>query len=405
MSRPTRYFYEVKDENKIYYLDESTGEFGSCLTYQKDMKYNYFHLFKDDQQNQEGLLLFHDKFNVWCKQLEKHGIYYKKYYNHYNAVEFTFKRYSSDIKYDFDAVSFDEFELMEKCYNGGLIYLNPEYKNQTLNSFGYDYSSFYPNVLVDKDFKIPTKQGIKKHITHFDFENLQYGIYKVKITCENEEFRKVFAFSRDNTYTHYSLLFAKKYQETFNVNIELITATEFNALVYKNEDLVNSKTIFNNWFSKLYNIKSKCSKDNYLVKRLLSSLWGSLTKCEKKYFNDAQMEDETEQDEYEIIKESYYHYEGELKTRFECVRKSKPYKFELARMKPFMLSFSRNIVGEIILHSHTLENVVRINTDGIVLSKEFDFPALGIPYYPKPEDKTTGLIKWNNVNNYFKEAS
>ena len=56
------------------------------------------------------------------------------------------------------------------------------------------------------------------------------------------------------------------------------------------------------------------------------------------------------------------------------------------------------------MDNELLANLVRINTDGIVLNKEFDF-SVGIPYYPKPEDKTTGLIKWNNVNNYVKELS
>jgi hypothetical protein len=44
-----------------------------------------------------------------------------------------------------------------------------------------------------------------------------------------------------------------------------------------------------------------------------------------------------------------------------------------------------------------LDNVIRIQTDGIVFCDEIDntkYENL------KPEDKTTGIIKWHNVNNY-----
>jgi hypothetical protein len=99
-------------------------------------------------------------------------------------------------------------------------------------------------------------------------------------------------------------LFAYKYKDVFNVKIELITDTEFNAFVYKNEDLVWSQDIFKKWFNVLYNrLKPKCG-NNKLLKRLLSSLWGSLIKCEKHYFNDEQME--SGENEYEIVKERYY---------------------------------------------------------------------------------------------------
>lgn len=408
MEKPTRYYFEVKRENKIYYLDENTGEFGSCAPNKKDLKYKYFHLFKGDEQSNDGLLTFQDKFAIWNKELENVKIYYKKYFNHYSAVEKTFYRYAKDDLENcnfskFEEVSYDEFCFMESCYNAGIIYLNPDYKEQTVISFGYDYSSFYPNMLIHKDLKIPTKEGSKLKLASLDFNNLQFGIYKVLITCSNENFKKVFAFSKSSTYTHYSLQFANKYKNVFGVNIELKTDCEYNALIYKDEDLIESKKIFNNWFNKLYGLKSRCSKGNMLLKQLLSSLWGSLTKCEKRYFTDEQMESNQEEKEYKIIGENYYYVNGELNTVYECVKIAKPYKYTLARMKPFILSFSRNIVGDLVMNNGLLENVIRIATDGIVLNKEYNFTSCG--YYPKPEEKTTGLIQWNNVNSYFKVSS
>ena len=109
--------------------------------------------------------------------------------------------------------------------------------------------------------------------------------------------------------------------------------------------------------------------------------------------------------QYKILTEKYYYVNNQMITRYECIKKSKPYKYHYARMKPFLLSLGRNIIGDLIMNSGNLENVVRINTDGIVLNQAFDFASLNIPYYPIPEDKTTGLIKWNNVNDYCKEDS
>jgi hypothetical protein len=53
----------------------------------------------------------------------------------------------------------------------------------------------------------------------------------------------------------------------------------------------------------------------------------------------------------------------------------------------------------IILSNNLDDNVIRLCTDGIVLNKEYDFSQMD--YYPKPEAKTTGLIKWHHVNSYF----
>jgi hypothetical protein len=84
------------------------------------------------------------------------------------------------------------------------------------------------------------------------------------------------------------------------------------------------------------------------------------------------------------------------------VIKAKPYKYALGRLKPFVLALSRNIVGEFIMDNDLLDNVIRIHTDGVVLNCELEIPNDG--YYPKPEDKTTGMITWENVNRYAKIA-
>lgn len=103
------------------------------LAKNKDNKYNYFHLFEDDEPSSEGRLAFQKKFHTCADELHKKGgIVYRKYYNHHSATELTFKRYSPNaFSSDFENVSFDEFEFAEKCYNGGIIYFDEKHKNDT----------------------------------------------------------------------------------------------------------------------------------------------------------------------------------------------------------------------------------------------------------------------------------
>ncbi len=48
---------------------------------------------------------------------------------------------------------------------------------------------------------IPIRPGKEVNIKEIDFNNLQYGIYNVKI--KGDIIRNVFAFNKLNCYTHY----------------------------------------------------------------------------------------------------------------------------------------------------------------------------------------------------------
>jgi hypothetical protein len=58
------------------------------------------------------------------------------------------------------------------------------------------------------------------------------------------------------------------------------------------------------------------------------------------------------------------------------------------------LKFSQSELNS--LQENIINNVVRVQTDGIVFNKEFNFEHL--PYYPKPEEKNTGTYIWYSVN-------
>jgi hypothetical protein len=414
MSRTNRYFYQVGQI--VYYISDSDDEL-----YEQNIKdkmedsktgFNYFESFKGYEPTHQSLIDYKNDFNNWnqeIKSVPKCTVDYTKYYNNESAVIMTFKSKASRQinELNLAPIKYKEFSYFEKCNNGGLMSFDEKFKYKPTQTYGYDYSSFYPFKLADKGFYIPTKEGKLKHITELDFDNLQYGIYKVKITA-NALFRKVFVYSPNNYYTHYSLLFAYEHKDKFNVEFELITEGEHNCLIYCESSLVESTKIFKKWYDYLMNLKLKFPK-NKLIKHLLSSLWGSLIKFNRELYEDDVYEldisefyddDETE---YKLLNEKRYkddNYKNGVRILYEIIKSSNPYKNNLARLKPFFVSYCRRDVGDLIISENLVDNVIRIHTDGIALDKEHDFTHLF--YYPKPEEKTTGNITWLNVNSYDK---
>jgi hypothetical protein len=84
------------------------------------------------------------------------------------------------------------------------------------------------------------------------------------------------------------------------------------------------------------------------------------------------------------------------KQLYVLLDKNNPYKSNI-RLKSWITAYGRNIMANLALDAG-LNNVIRIHTDNITLIKEFDFEDINFI----PEEKTTGLIKWRNVNDYDK---
>jgi len=70
-----------------------------------------------------------------------------------------------------------------------------------------------------------------------------------------------------------------------------------------------------------------------------------------------------------------------------------PYRYNF-RLKSFLTAYGRVKIAEVA--QTNLDSCIRIQTDGIVFNKnlKITFPLL------VKDDKTTGLIKWENVNKY-----
>ena len=410
----TIYFYYLNNNNTITRLNNTTNEI-SILPLKEKTNF-YFELMKDYEKTNEDLHRYKEDFfrcNELIKQVDK-KFDYTQYYSNHGAVECVFRWYAKIelSQYNFNDVTYDEFYFIEKTYLAGIIYFDKKYKDIELQCYGYDFKAFYPQFLNKLKLQMFKEAGKKVKINELVYDKkgkLHYGIYKAKVICENPDFCKVFCFSKDGYYTHFDLEFIYEHKDKFKVFVTLDTEVAYNAILYYDAKPVSGEPsgipcqkIFKNWYKKMSELKEKCPK-NMLAKHLQSSLWGSLVKMKKSYYTEDEFSELDVSDdglsEYTPVGETLFYKNNCLNTRFECVKTDKPYKSPFARLKPFLLSLARNVVGNTIIKNGLIDNVVRVHTDGIVIDKPFDFTkfeVLGL--HPIIEDKTTGLITWYNVN-------
>ena len=213
--------YFQQEDGYFRMFDSETNE----ITVHKFMpkKIIAFALFKGYEASDDGIHKFHEDFKLWCKELRYNkvlSIEYKKYYSHHSAVEMTFKRLCKGKWEHHEHISIEESKWADMCNNGGLMYC----KKGISDSYGYDGKAFYPSILASDDFKIPSKQGKEIILEKLPIKraDIQCGYYKVRITCDNANFTKIFAFSQQHVYTHLSIRQAMMYKKMFNVSIELI---------------------------------------------------------------------------------------------------------------------------------------------------------------------------------------
>jgi hypothetical protein len=262
----------------------------------------------------------------------------------------------------------------------------------TYDSYGYDYNSFFPRLLGDSSFnlQIPLNKGKEVKLLKLDYNKIKFGFYNVIIECDNPRF--FFNYSRDNVYTHYSLLDAIKHQQEFNIKITLNNDSKYNAYLYEDSDLIYTKDIFGVWFNELNAFKQKHPK-NKLIKHLMSSLWGALSRKNTIYVKEDDLGTYeygfTEKDNLEYI---WISTNSNIDNQYlTLIKREQPYKFNI-RLKPFLLSYSRSIMSEIAYNNYPSE-IVRIMVDNIVYKSNVPFNVKNMAI----ENKSTGLINFKNV--------
>jgi hypothetical protein len=389
--------------------DDVLHEDSIRIIWSPDNHYHYYECYKGYEQSVESLLKFRNDFIKWTDEALPLTDY-KKYFCNSDAVLNTFKKFTTRQTKTFkmDNIKYKECLYLEEPNNGGYIKMNEKYKNQQLKSYGYDFPSFYPYLLGKSDFKFPVKEGTICYIEELDFTDLYYGVYKCSITSTDPDFCNLFTFSKTGHYTHIEMLFAYEHRIKYNVTITLNLDCDDNCLYYEESDLIESKFIFDNWYTTLARGKTAYPK-NKVIKHLMSSVFGHLIR-----FNQIKSDNEEEvmelsiskfnnpkQTEYKIIDMVEYQNKSEngFRTLYTYIKSDNAYKHNFARMKPFFMAFTRNHMANLLLSENIIDKFIRSHTDNIVLTEPHDFTHL--PYYPLTEDKTSGDIKWLNPHEYI----
>jgi hypothetical protein len=240
-----------------------------------------------------------------------------------------------------------EVDILEEC-RGALIWGN-KYIGK---AYKYDICSEYPSLMASAQHKYPTGKGDLKTFTKQEFDELkfyQFGLYHVKVHNINY---KVFKKNHKNWYTHSDLNFAKN---KLNLKIELIEDDEPNALLYDSSKLISGNKLFGPFVDYLFKLK----KDHKECKKYLNALWGALTQT-----NILTVNSDTIYAGKEIMSITPDE-NGNLS--FDTYIKSKFYENNYARIKPFMMSYGRLKIANIILTN--LDSVIRVHTDGIICTK------------------------------------
>ena len=395
---PEKYIvsYRLEDgKNRVY--EPETDEITTMEKLPHDIGRFIMLNTQDNEASDEDLRKYANNFKIWSDELKNSelNILYSECYSDYTAVSRTFNRFCLKYYKDHEEITSIEYKWMEKCPNCGIQYLSSEVKNKTLNCFSYDYKSQY-GLALNSRYEISTKQGKEVFLKELT-EDIEYGYYHVKITSDDENFKKMFVFSKYNVYHSYSLQQAIEYKEIYEmkINIELIQDKEPNAYLYNKNDLVSLKSITTAWYNNLTKLRKQLPK-NKLLKHLISSAWGHLNAKNYLYLEWEEIQEKKlnigvgECYEYEII--NYYDY-GD-REYYELLNTKKPYKHNI-RLKPIITAISRIMTSDIVLQD--INNVVRVHTDSITFTKEHkDIESEKIII----EDKTTGLINWTNVNCY-----
>ena len=313
-------------------------------------------------------------------------------------------------------IDINEHNVIEQCYNGGLSFFHG-IKNQEYEVLTYDFKMSYPKLmsgtltlfkqtmLFDVPLSKPTYHDTytirRSTKTNKYIANLQTGLYYCefdKTTLNNS-----FIFQCKNNYytdTELNYIISQQTEET-----EFITGP---CAIY--ERCADGSQIFNAWFNRVSDLKKEMP-NNGLVKMLASSLWGHLSNRSYKWYTNAEItpemiiavnkEDITENHTHLWIDEIEKQDGSPL---YKLLTIQKPYKHNLARIKPFITAIQRVALYKILEHFNE-DQILRYNTDSISFNKA-KLSASDIAFIDKIssrfilEAKTTGKLfyhhnKWN----------
>ncbi len=300
---------------------------------------------------------------------------------------------------DVPKIDFREFCVFNNCLSAGLMTIDKDLLNKPIKCFGYDYSKFYYNIM--KKIQIPICAPDYKTIEALNFNKLGFGIYRCKIDCTNKNFWQCFNFNKTHHYTHNTIKTLYQYKDLYGIKFKLLDADEeYNYNFVQYVKTIELKQLFKDWFVIMDDVIERCP-GNWLAKSYVSQAWGNICKFKKIKVDEDHigdydwdhMKNINYKNQYE-----YYNYKTD-NGKYQLIKSDDAFDSVLARMKPFLTEFARLYIFNFISQHGLAGQVIRCQTDGIVFKKKYNFNLLEYP--PIPEDKTTGNIKFYNLNSYF----
>lgn len=411
----------VKDKN-LYYDGKNIYENPDVEEIKKLYKNKHvitIDKLKKNYKPETNIKILYNLYKKDCEELEKYKI---RVLNSYSLQKAILQSLYLDLRFlniKTERVNdYAEYEILNYRKQGGYNHVH-EFDKVFKNVYSYDVKSSYPSVLVHPDFKIPIRKGefkyiepekfkkfieIKKDKNGLDKLNLQYGLFKCKISkSEKSDKFEVsplpkkeaslgfdyvkfdeFIKSDHDVYTHFDILLAKKLGydvELLNENIYPYTIngnnTPFNCFLYSADKLIESNVIFSKIVKKFYDAKQKC-KGNSVIKTLSSGIWGNL--CEDKTYKTKKVKKvnnsfnlnmkDNEHVDYILpnIKDEDNVIDCKYRENDNLTRTS------LFRMKPFLLSFQRYLmyIDFIKKIEDAGGKILKIKTDGVYTDKKID---------------------------------
>jgi hypothetical protein len=278
----------------------------------------------------------------------------------------------------------DEAEWISYSGFGSIIWSE---KGTYEKLYKLDAKSLFPSIYISHIAKLPIKRGQFLNIDEID-EFVKFGIYRAKvIPTKDEQYNKLFKFTKYNYYTSVDLQNAKK----LGFEIELIKDDKPNFLYYSREKLITFKELFKKFTDILFPLKELGVKQS---KFILNLLWGALCQIDKKKYYVQDEFEIDEDDEIIEIKPSIIN-KGEI--IIKTAKLNARYKTNFARVKPFMIANGRKIMSN-FMKPH-INNIKRVICDSIETIEPIHFN----------KDVKIGELKYEGVcfnatikNNYNK---
>jgi len=320
-------------------------------THNKKLKFNTFTYFSGLELNEKQTRDMENMMNTLYKETNekinmfKTGNYQTTAINLFHTLNIGLKT---------EKIDQHEAEWIDEASTGGMLWCEKGFEGQI---YKYDFVSHYPSIMNSDKFRFPIKKGEFQKIN--DLNKITYGIYRVKITNVNE---KLFRLNPSNYYTHIDIFMAKK----LNATIELIKDDEPNALLYSPDKLIQGSRVFGKYIKMLFELKKKKIEGS---KPLLNVLWGVL--CQKntsKHYCHTDKVPLYNGSIIEIRSLSHPNNEDNNSFQFMTIQKEHQYKTNYARLAPFLLSRGRQIINELLIPY--IENVVRVHTDGFMITQK-----------------------------------